>query len=145
MKASCRVSEELPWQLHQCKDKESLRKCLLNILVFQKMYARYVYSQYFGQYTSSNGFKMGWEEGLLEELPWVHGIYIRKCLLNILVFQKMYARLVLYVLIILSSNIILFVCRFNYVYIVFPFCLIWNVFFFTHKRNKNSIIHNLTV
>ena len=40
VKASCRVSEELPWQLQQSKDKESLRKCLLNILVFQKMYAR---------------------------------------------------------------------------------------------------------
>ena len=32
----------LPWQLHQSRDKDSLRKCLLNMLVFQKMYARYV-------------------------------------------------------------------------------------------------------
>ena len=42
VKASCRLSEELPWQLHQSRDKDSLRKCLLNMLVFQKMYARYV-------------------------------------------------------------------------------------------------------
>ena len=32
----------LPWQLHQSRDKDSLRKCLLNMLVFQKMYARFV-------------------------------------------------------------------------------------------------------
>ena len=27
----------LPWQLHQSRDKDSLRKCLLNMLVLQKI------------------------------------------------------------------------------------------------------------
>lgn len=40
LKASCRVSEELPWLLCQEGDKDSLRQCVLDMFVFQKTCAR---------------------------------------------------------------------------------------------------------
>ena len=40
VKVSCRVSEELPWLLCQAEDRENLKNCVLDMFVFQKMYAR---------------------------------------------------------------------------------------------------------
>ncbi|XP_060562366.1 nephrocystin-3-like [Ruditapes philippinarum] len=39
-KASCRVSEELPWLLCQEGEKEDLKSCILDMFVFQKICAR---------------------------------------------------------------------------------------------------------
>ncbi|KAK3582860.1 hypothetical protein CHS0354_012470 [Potamilus streckersoni] len=39
-KVSCRVADELPWLFKQIGDKEGLKNCILNMFVFQKMYAR---------------------------------------------------------------------------------------------------------
>lgn len=37
---TCRVADELPWLLKIDGDKESLQKCILNLCIFQRLYAR---------------------------------------------------------------------------------------------------------
>ncbi|XP_069108020.1 nephrocystin-3-like [Argopecten irradians] len=39
-KFTCRVSDELPWLIRQTGDKDSLEKCILNLCLFQRFYAR---------------------------------------------------------------------------------------------------------
>ncbi|KAJ8320207.1 hypothetical protein KUTeg_001794 [Tegillarca granosa] len=39
-KLTCRVSDELPWLIRQSGDKESLENCILNLCIFQRLYAR---------------------------------------------------------------------------------------------------------
>ncbi|KAL4217270.1 Nephrocystin-3 [Mactra antiquata] len=44
-KASCRVSEELPWLLCQEGNKDEIKQCILDMFVFQKMCARGRYQE----------------------------------------------------------------------------------------------------
>ncbi|KAK3083411.1 hypothetical protein FSP39_021957 [Pinctada imbricata] len=37
---TCRVADELPWLLKQEGDKESLESCIVNLCIFQRLYAR---------------------------------------------------------------------------------------------------------
>lgn len=37
---TCRVADELPWLLKIDGDKESLQKCILDLCIFQRLYAR---------------------------------------------------------------------------------------------------------
>ncbi|KAK6166073.1 hypothetical protein SNE40_022850 [Patella caerulea] len=37
---SCRVADELPWLLRQAGDKDTLKHCILNLCIFQRLYER---------------------------------------------------------------------------------------------------------
>ncbi|KAL5006057.1 hypothetical protein ScPMuIL_017215 [Solemya velum] len=39
-KVTCRAADELPWLLRQIGDKDKLKQCILNLCIFQRMYAR---------------------------------------------------------------------------------------------------------
>ena len=46
---TCRVADELPWLLKQSGDRVALKNCILNLCVFQRLYARLVcFYGYFG-------------------------------------------------------------------------------------------------
>lgn len=41
---TCRTADELPWLLRQIGDKDRLKQCILNLCIFQRIYARYLKS-----------------------------------------------------------------------------------------------------